>query len=703
MNWIFKNKNKRAKTLLVVLFLAFGFSFVSFDDAKAAGICESGSTEKTCECFNGSASLSFFPAGHNISDFNAQLTTGFCHQESCMQYCMFKFPATTAVKYDGGTFGTSSIKNSSSAVISAPSLSEQVCGGTLSMFNPSTWLQCALIMVLQLVGYLFAIAATLFAWAIDPSNVSGPNGILEKQAIKDVWIMVRDLLNMTFILILLFSAFCTIFQIDNWGLKKVWLNILINALLVNFSFPIARFIIDISNVTFYYFVKHLFASTGTSTVTGSTIFSSFASTSGIGDLLQPDKYADHAIPYLIASIIFVFIFGMTLLIIGALFIVRLVALAMLIMFSPIGFVGYIFPESASYANKWWKNLFSYSFFAPIMIFVMAISLRIMQALQAENMSSMQAISGVNAVSDQQGWVANAAFYTIPIIILWGGMGIAKSSGIAGADTVVNSVKKGGKWAATNLSGYGYMKKNYDAYAGARKKRVEEKDKKRWGGKFGDGVNDKQDKLLAKLGSEAAMKRYNKRKETGNKDDIKDGVEGAESRTADELKSQIKTSMNSTTPLSDKEKMDYAINAKLALNRGAKYESGFEEDLKADMKNNLTTDSRFATLHASTVDLARAEMNFNNHPKNPPTATGTSASAQRNHQIQMAKWTADRTLLKEAHENAKKKVESDEKKIIQSEKTKHLDNLRKAIKDAEEVGKINKPAPTPAPPGPTPTP
>jgi hypothetical protein len=453
MNWILKNKNKNSKALLVVLFLVFISLLFSSNNVKAAaGVCEGASdggtvTEKTCECFDGSTSLKLFPAGQDISDSGKTSGTGFCTQEVCMIYCKAKYPSTTSVKFDGGTLGTkSSVANSSSAVATAPTIADALGG----VFTQA--IMYILTQIHALVGWLFAIAATLFAWAIEPANMSGPNGLLNKQAVKDVWIMVRDLLNMTFILVLLFAAFCTIFQVDSWNLKKVWLNILINALLVNFSYPIARFFIDVSNVAFYYFVNHLFSSTGT--VTGSGIFAMFGTSSSIGTLLSPDAFTGNAIAYQVAMIVVTFIMGMTLLIVAALFIVRLVALTMIVMFSPIGFVGYIFPDTRKYANNWWTSLFSYSFFAPIMIFIMAVALRVAEALKAENFQSLMSNASANTPANQTTWIANAAFFVIPIIILWMGMGIAKSMGIAGADTVVSSVKKGGKWLANRPGAVG---------------------------------------------------------------------------------------------------------------------------------------------------------------------------------------------------------------------------------------------------------
>lgn len=323
---------------------------------------------------------------------------------------------------------------------------------TSILAKPFIWaFQTMLVGVQSAVSWLLAIAATLFSWAIEPANISGPNGILNKQVVKDVWVMIRDLLNMTFILILLFAAFCTIFQVEKWNLKKVWLNILINALLVNFSYPIARFFIDVSNVAFYYFVNNLFSTTGGRPVTGNVIFAKFGASTELTKILTPANFTENDISFQIMMIVVTFLVGMTLLIVAALFIVRLIALTMLVMFSPIGFVGYIFPQTASFADKWWSQLFSYSFFAPIMIFVIALAIRIADALRLENMRSMMQYSSENTAAGQTNWIGHAAFFVIPVIILWMGMGIAKSMGIAGAETVVGGAQKFSKWAGSMLT------------------------------------------------------------------------------------------------------------------------------------------------------------------------------------------------------------------------------------------------------------
>jgi hypothetical protein len=307
---------------------------------------------------------------------------------------------------------------------------------------------------------LIGIATTIFAVLVDPNSIS----ILNQPALKDVWIMVRDTLNMFFILVLLFSAFCTIFQVDKWNLKKVWLNILINALLVNFSWTIARIIIDISNVAMYYFMNHMFTPTN-GAVSGSTIFASIGTFAQLSGVLHPSSFADLAATRQIIMIIFTFIFAITLLVAAILFVIRLIALVLLVMFSPIGFVGYIFPSTASYADDWWKKLFSYAFFAPIMIFGMAVAIKVTQAINNSSGSLFTKGAAANTPASETTWVASLAFFAIPIVILWVTMGVAKSMGIAGAATIVGKaqgIAKGvGKWAVNTTGVPGGIKKGWE--------------------------------------------------------------------------------------------------------------------------------------------------------------------------------------------------------------------------------------------------
>lgn len=344
------------------------------------------------------------------------------------------------------------------------------------------------------MNFLIGVAASIFSAVINPDLISGDKGLLNNNSVvKDIWIMVRDTFNMFFILVLLFSAFCTIFQIEKWNLKKVWLNILINALLVNFSYPIACFFIDVANVAMYYFVNSMFGD-NTGAVTGNAIFAQLGNESQISTLWGADADGETMLMYQVMNIIMSFILGMTLLVCAVLFTIRLIALVILVMFSPIGFVGYIFPATSKFADDWWKNLFSYSFFGPIMIFVIGVAVKINQSI-GKNIFKQSAADNAASVPGASEWIASASMFAIPIVILWMGMGVAKSLGIAGAETVTNTGKKWGKGLAVGagmMMGGSWAAKNWKMYKEKRDERQKEIDKRRFGGSFGKGLNKLED-------------------------------------------------------------------------------------------------------------------------------------------------------------------------------------------------------------------
>ena len=376
---------------------------------------------------------------------------------------------TTDALNDGATSiasgGTQTQQSVKAADPATPESNE--CSASLwtAITNPMEAVKCLLYGVLQALGWLLSLAAIIFQWVVDPANISGVGGLLVKPEVKNVWVMVRDTLNMTFIMILLFAAFCTVFQVEQWNLKKVWLSILINALLVNFSFAIARIFIDISNVAMYYFLNHLFSGTGGGS--GSAIMASFSEQAKLSVLLAPADFAKAEIPYFLFSIVFTFILAMTLLVLAVLFLIRLIVLTILLMFSPIGFVGFIFPGTKTFASQWWENLFKYAFFGPVMVFMMMVAITIMKASATSGFMGAAAKNVPAGMSAN--WLASASYFTIPIIILWIAMGISQKMGIAGADKIVGAAKKwGGSIARSPWTGIKTISKASGATGGVKK-------------------------------------------------------------------------------------------------------------------------------------------------------------------------------------------------------------------------------------------
>lgn len=74
-------------------------------------------------------------------------------------------------------------------------------------------------------------------------------------AVIAAWQLVRDFVNIWFILILLVIAITTILRVSSYQAKKLLPMLIIVALVVNFSMPITGFVIDISNIVAFQFLQ----------------------------------------------------------------------------------------------------------------------------------------------------------------------------------------------------------------------------------------------------------------------------------------------------------------------------------------------------------------------------------------------------------------------------------------------------------------
>lgn len=530
-------------------------------------------------------------------------------------------------------------------------------------------IKALLVGVLKVMSWLLTIATVIFAFVIEPKNVAF---IMENEGIYASWAMVRDFLNLGFILVLLYIAFCVIFQIgsysDSW--KKMLMMMVIMALLVNFSFPICRFVVDVSNITFYYLVN-----TGFPDGKGDAIFTSITNDAGLGKILNGAS-ENFSIEYLIASIIFTFILAITLLVIAALFVVRIVAIGMLIIFSPIGIAGAAFPFSKKYASEWWDSLFKYSFFAPIMMFMILIATKIMEHAKS---SSIRDITGRNLGAGQDpGFLGTAAFFSIPVIILWYGMGMAQKFSIAGATEVTGMAKKASNWAKKLPMRGGKAFWKTTGVPGATKAGWDNftKTGKMFGKKLpGYGGSDALEAREASMagfikggvkGRDAARKGLIEKR---NKEDINKESEKGEyeamriadlTKEMDTLAARIENDRRNGKSVDRKDIIKLAGMQKHARGRGKEYEQHREDEIES--RGGFTPDTSGYDKVAHEAKLAAG-------------APGPGSSA-----ADIAKWQAEMEVHKE-----QKKLHDEWKKnkteYYQKEKGKRLDAERQDMKAA----------------------
>ena len=316
-----------------------------------------------------------------------------------------------------------------------------------------------LITLLYFVKVLPIAGLSALTWVLEPSITIK---VLENSNIYIFWAFVRDILNMFFVIILLFSAFATIFQIEKYNYKKIMVKLIFAAFLVNFSFPITRIFIDISNVLLYSLVNIMSVSFY-DPQQGAMAILNF---SGYAGLIAPAMESSST--SLIISIIAIFLIGITFIAMSFLFIIRLFAFVLLIIFSPVAFVAPAIPGAEKFGSMWWSNLLKYAFFAPIMMLFFYIAIAFMHALNTSGLE-LQKISGENVSATSQSVVSNLILCLVPVVIIWIGMGIANKFGIAGAKATMGRAKKFAKWvpnATWKTTGIpGGVKKKYESVMG----------------------------------------------------------------------------------------------------------------------------------------------------------------------------------------------------------------------------------------------
>ncbi len=323
--------------------------------------------------------------------------------------------------------------------------------------------------IIQLFAWMITFAVTLINFSLSEAF----NGIFDLNAVSNAWKMVRDFLNIFFIFFLLFSAFATIFQVSKYHIKSTWVMIVVMALLVNFSWPITRVIIDMSNVTMEYIAGQnggksnvakggLMAKIGEKSQFAATIIGQGPNDTtkrGSGKERTNSKgemkvYMDEASwPRLLLGIIFAFTYMITVFAIAAILIIRVVALAILLMFASIGFVMAAFPSTRSYANSWWSSLMKYVFVGPILLFMLFVAANIMSDLGKDNnyVSAMNNAKAQNTTTGGE-YLQYAVTYTVPIVVLWAAIIFAGKLGDGASSMVVGKAGGAMRGAANKIKG-----------------------------------------------------------------------------------------------------------------------------------------------------------------------------------------------------------------------------------------------------------
>ncbi|MFA5185134.1 MAG: hypothetical protein WC551_01475 [Patescibacteria group bacterium] len=212
--------------------------------------------------------------------------------------------------------------------------------------------------------------------------IAGYNNFVGAAAVATGWPLVRDVANMFFIVVLLIIAFSTIIGYKEMDYKKYVPRLLLMAVLINFSKTLVGLLIDFSQVIMLTFVNGF----------KEAAFGNFVKMFGLQNVLSiattnaADAIATTSSLFIAAifGVIMLSVVGTILLIMLIYFVARVIALWILLIFSPMAFFVWALPPKlqkslSAFSNQWWQGLGSWLSGGPIVAFFLWLTMAIVAA------------------------------------------------------------------------------------------------------------------------------------------------------------------------------------------------------------------------------------------------------------------------------------------------------------------------------------
>ncbi len=302
--------------------------------------------------------------------------------------------------------------------------------------------------VATLIGWITSIISMIIGLILTALikilvNVAEFNNIINVDAVKVGWVIVRDLVNMFFVLILLVIAFATILRIESYNAKRTLPKLLIMAVLINFSKTVFGIIIDFSQVIMLTFVNG-FGRVGAANLISLFNIQNYQSIKTLGDeKISNFSVAGAFIAGLLAMIITLIVVSV---ILGVL-IMRVVLLWIYTILSPLVFLGFAFPPIQKYVGRIWDDFIKQVVIGPLLAFFIWLALitvdKSSKALGTFTQTN-ETCAGINAFFCE----GNLQTYIITIGLLIGGLMVTQQIGGAAG----SMAGKGMVWAR-NVGGF----------------------------------------------------------------------------------------------------------------------------------------------------------------------------------------------------------------------------------------------------------
>lgn len=263
------------------------------------------------------------------------------------------------------------------------------------------WISIA---ILKIVSYITYLSGTILNFVIKYTVVQMKQGV-DAAGIGEIWGVIRDVANMGFIFVLLYAGVTTILGMgqDN---KKLIVNVVVAAILINFSLFFTRLFIDATNVIALLFYGAMVPASALS-VDQTSLLTNFDNAGLANAIMDPLKITSiwQASGSIVDSsqLLIIGVLGSVIALIAAfvffaiaiMFVIRFVVLMFTMVLSPLAFLAMILPQAKKYRDQWWNALSGQAIFAPVYFLLTWIVIMIATKLPTSSGNMAGALGALN--------------------------------------------------------------------------------------------------------------------------------------------------------------------------------------------------------------------------------------------------------------------------------------------------------------------
>ncbi|MFA5888725.1 MAG: hypothetical protein WC857_00625 [Candidatus Paceibacterota bacterium] len=253
--------------------------------------------------------------------------------------------------------------------------------------NPITYIVEFLSMALiQLVSWLTGIAGMFLNFVLKYTIIDMSEHLKTLTGINIAWKVVRDLINIVFIFLLVYEGIKMIIGLSDIDkIRKFVSMIVLASLLVNFSLFFTKVLIDASNIVTINIYQSILGPDANTKDYG--LSDPVMKAIGLQGIWDRNGEANPASDQGVAGVLIFGIGSISILLVAAfvffavaiIFVVRYITLIVLLMLSPVAYMGMALPFLKKYADDWWNSLNSQLLFPPIYMIMTWVVLTLMSS------------------------------------------------------------------------------------------------------------------------------------------------------------------------------------------------------------------------------------------------------------------------------------------------------------------------------------